>query len=187
MKFNYKIVPLLLGAMIYGNAFAVEYNKVQNNKSSIEFSYQQMGVGMNGKFNRFSSQINFDPAKPNLTKASFDIELASIDTGSAEADSEVVGKSWFNAKLFPTAKFVATNVSLTSENRYDVVGKLTIKGQSKDLKIPMSFSKNGNFGFLEGSFTIRRGDFKVGEGDWAKFDLVANDVQVRFKIAINGK
>jgi hypothetical protein len=35
---------------------------------------------------------------------------------------------------------------------------------------------------LEGRFTIRRGDFAIGEGAWSAFDVVANDVLVTFRI-----
>jgi polyisoprenoid-binding protein YceI len=37
-----------------------------------------------------------------------------------------------------------------------------------------------------GSFAIKRLDFKVGEGDWADTSVVANDVQVKFKLALQG-
>ena len=55
-------------------AHAVEYNQVQTDKSAINFTYKQMGVAVDGKFSRFSSQFNFDPAKPTAAKASFDVE-----------------------------------------------------------------------------------------------------------------
>lgn len=82
---------------------------------------------MNGKFKKFSSQVNFDPNKLATAKANFDIELVSIDTGSSESDGEVTGKLWFNTKNFPTAKFVSSSVKYISGNRYEVLGKLTIK------------------------------------------------------------
>jgi len=37
-----------------------------------------------------------------------------------------------------------------------------------------------------GSFALKRLDFKVGEGDWADTSVVANDVQVRFKLTLQG-
>ena len=38
-------------------------------------------------------------------------------------------------------------------------------------------------GVFEGEFVIRRGDFAVGEGAWAHFDVVANEVRVRYQIS----
>lgn len=179
------IIAAGLAALAAPLAQATEYTQVQPQQSNIAFSYKQMGVAMDGQFRRFSSSLAFDPAKPANAKASFDVDLASIDTGGAESDEEVAGKSWFNTKAFPKASFVSTSVKPLPNNRYEVAGKLSIKGRTQDIVVPASFTPNGKNGVFEGSFTIRRGDFAIGEGPWAKFDIVANDVQVKFRITAN--
>ena len=166
---------------------AAEFNAVQADKSSIAFTYKQMGVAIDGKFKRFSSQLSFDPTKPTAAKASFDVELASVDTGAPEGDDEVATKPWFNTKAFPTAKFVSTGVKALGGNKYEVTGQLSIKGKTQDVVVPASFTAQGNSGVFDGSFTIRRADFSIGEGSWAKFDIVANDVQIKFRITANSK
>jgi len=166
-------------------AHAVEYTQVQADKSAINFTYKQMGVALDGKFKKFASQLSFDPAKATAAKASFEVDLASIDTGAAEGDQEVAGKPWFNTKAFPTAKFVSTGVKALGGNKYEVTGQLTIKGKTQDVVVPASFAAQGNSGVFDGSFTIRRADFSIGEGSWAKFDIVANDVQIKFRITAN--
>ncbi len=163
--------------------YAAEFNQVQSQQSSIGFSYQQMGVSMDGRFRKFSSRIAFDPVQPAKAQAAFDIDLASIDTGAAESDEEVAGKSWFNTAGFPKANFVSSAVKPVGGNRYEVSGRLTIKGRSKDIVVPATFTQQGNNGVFAGGFTVRRADFAIGEGAWAKFDIVANDVQVKFRIA----
>jgi len=169
------------------SAHAVEYTQVQADKSSIQFTYKQMGVAVDGRFKRFSSQIAFDPAKPATARAAFDVELASVDTGAAEGDEEVAGKAWFNTRAFPTARFVSGSVKALGGNRYEVAGQLSIKGRTQDVVVPATFTAQGNSGVFDGSFTIRRADFAIGEGSWAKFDVVANDVQIRFRISAAGK
>ena len=37
-----------------------------------------------------------------------------------------------------------------------------------------------------GGFTLKRMDFKVGEGDWANTSIVADEVQVAFKLVLKG-
>ena len=169
------------------SAHAIEYNQVQADKSAINFVYKQMNVAVDGKFKRFSSQLSFDPAKPTAAKASFDVELASVDTGAQEGDDEVAGKPWFNTKAFPTAKFVSTGVKALGGNKYEVTGQLNIKGKTQDVVVPATFTAQGNNGIFEGSFTIRRADFSIGEGSWAKFDIVANDVLIKFRITAASK
>lgn len=166
-------------------AQAVEYNQVRPEKSAVDFTYQQMGVAVDGKFRKFSGQLNFDPAKPTAAKASIDVELASVDTGAAEGDQEVAGKAWFNTADFPTARFVSSSVKALGGNRYDVAGQLTIKGKTQPVVVPATVTAQGNSAVFEGAFTIRRADFTVGEGSWAKFDIVANDVRIKFRLTAN--
>lgn len=175
------IVALSVAALAL-QAHAAPYQSIVPAKSSVRFNYKQMGVAMDGRFKKFSAQVNFDPAKAEQAKASFEVELASVDAGSSEADDEVVTKSWFNAAAFPKATFVAKQIKQTAANQYDVTGALSIKGQTREVKFPMKHTAQGKDGVLTGSFTIKRGDFDIGEGMWAKFDVVANDIQVNFSL-----
>lgn len=168
-------------------AQAAEYTQVQADKSAINFTYKQMGVAVDGKFKRFSSQLAFDPARPASASASFDVDLASVDTGAPEGDDEVAGKPWFNTKAFPTARFVSTGVKPLGGNKYEVTGQLSIKGKTQPVVVPATFTAQGKSGVFDGSFSIRRADFSIGEGSWAKFDIVANDVLIKFHITANSK
>ena len=182
-----KKIILALALATAFSAQAVEYTQVQPDKSAINFTYKQMGVAVDGKFRKFTSQLNFDPTKPTAAKATFEVELASVDTGAPEGDQEVAGKPWFNTKAFPTAKFVSGAVKPLGGNKYEVGGQLTIKGKTQDVVVPATFTPQGNSGVFDGSFTIRRADFSIGEGSWAKFDIVANDVVIKFRITANSK
>lgn len=168
-------------------AQAVEYQQVVADKSEIQFIYQQMGVAMEGRFRKFASQLKFDPAKLATANALIEVDLASIDTGAPEGDQEVAGKTWFNTKIFPTAQFVSSGIKPLGNNRYEVLGKLTIKGKTQDVVAPAVFALQGNVAVFEGSFMLRRGDFAIGEGAWSSFDIVANNVTVKFRITATGK
>ena len=163
-------------------AQAAPYQSIVPAKSSVTFSYKQMGVAMDGRFKKFAAQVNFDPTKAEQAKASFEVDLTSVDTGSGEADQEVVTKSWFNTAAFPKAQFVAKQIKQTAPNQYEVQGTLSIKGLTRDVKFPMKHTAQGKDGLLTGSFTMKRADYTIGEGMWAKFDVVANDIQVTFFI-----
>ncbi len=169
-------------------AQAAPYTAIVPAKSSVTFSYKQMGVGMDGRFKKFAAQVNFDPTKAEQAKASLEVDLASVDAGSSEADDEVVTKSWFNAKAFPKASFVAKQIKQTAPNQYEVQGTLSIKGLAREVKFPMKHTAQGKDGLLTGGFTLQRADYTIGEGMWAKFDVVANDIQVNFSLtATTGK
>lgn len=175
----------LISSGLAPSVFAAEYTQVLADKSNIAFSYQQMGVSMDGRFRTFAaSQLSFDPTKPEASKAVIDVDLLSIDTGTPENDGEVAGKDWLNSKAFPTARFDVVSVKALGDNRYEAAGKLTIKGTTRDVVAPATFTEQGDAGVLEGSFTLRRGDYAIGEGEWSAFDIVANDIQVSFRVAV---
>ncbi|MFT3850733.1 MAG: YceI family protein [Propionivibrio sp.] len=167
-------------------AGAVEYKTVLADKSAINFSFKQMNVGMDGHFKKFSTQLSFDPANAANAKVSLDVDLASIDTGTADGNAEVAGKPWFNTSAFPTAKFVSSSVKPLGGNRYEVAGQLTIKGKTQPVVAPTTVTAQGDQATFDGSFTIKRADFAIGEGEWADFSVVANEIQVKFKILASG-
>ena len=176
----------LLSLMLPGSpASALEFKQVQTNESSVTFFYKQMNVPLDGKFNQFSAQISFDPANIAKAQAHFDINVTSIDTGSAEANEEVVGKLWFNAKAFPSASFVSTGIKALGGNRYQASGKLSIKGKTLDVVTPVTFQQTGSRGVFEGAFDIKRLDYAIGEGEWTDVSTVANEIQIKFHIVVN--
>jgi polyisoprenoid-binding protein YceI len=177
-----KIATAALALLAVTAAHAEEYNAVQADRSSVSFVFKQMNVPVDGRFGKFAAQLKFDPAKPATASAAIDIDLASIDAGSAEANDEVAGKQWFNTKAFPTARFVATSFRALGGNRYEAVGKLNIKGRTQEMVAPFAFTSQGRSGVAEGALTIKRADFAIGEGVWADFGTVANEVQIKFRL-----
>jgi polyisoprenoid-binding protein YceI len=173
------IVPCFLSEMSY----AQRVTAANLDKSSVTFVGKQMNVPTDGKFGKFALQIVFDPAKLNESRIQMDVDLASIDTGSVEANDEVKGKSWFDVKSNPTARFVSTAIKSLGGNRYEVTGKMTIKGRTKDVTAPFTFKPEGPGGTFDGAFTLKRLDYAIGEGAWADTDTVANEVQVKFRIS----
>ena len=167
-------------------AHAVEFKTVLADKSAINFTFKQMNVGMDGHFKKFSTQLAFDPANAANAKVSLDVDLASIDTGTADGNTEVAGKPWFNTQAFPTAKFVSTSVKPLGGNRFEVAGQLTIKGKTQPVVAPTTVTVQGDQATFDGSFVIKRADFAIGEGDWADFSVVANEIQVKFKVLASG-
>lgn len=170
--------------LLSAQAQAVEYNQIQTNQSALTFAYKQMGVSMDGKFNKFAAQISFDPAKLASAQAHIDVSLASIDTGSADADEEVAGKLWFNAKTYPLASFVSSGVKSLGGNRYQATGKLSIKGRTLDIVAPVTFQADGLKGLFDGSFNIKRTAYAIGTGEWADLGTVADDIQIKFHLVV---
>lgn len=155
-------------------------------QSEIVFTTKQMGVPVEGRFGKFSAQIALDPRQPAGGRVAFSIDTGSARFGAAETDAEVPKREWLNVPKFPQANFESTAIKALGGGRFEVAGKLTIKGTTQTVVVPVSVAQSGANSTATGTFTIQRLAFKVGEGDWADTQIVANDVAVRFKLALTG-
>ena len=172
----------ILVSMAIVSAQAAEFNQLQPQQSEVAFVFTQMNVPIDGKFRQFTGKLSFNPAKPTLAKAEISIALASIDAGSDEANDEVAGKLWFDTKTYPSANFVATEIKPLGDNRFNVTGTMRIKGKTHTVSTPATFTQDGNRAVFAGSFILKRADFGIGEGVWADFGTVANEIQIKFKL-----
>jgi polyisoprenoid-binding protein YceI len=50
----------------------------------------------------------------------------------------------------------------------------------------VALTQNGEHTTATGQFTIKRLAFKIGENEWADTSMVADDVQVKFKLVFTG-
>lgn len=155
-------------------------------QSEVGFVSKQMGVPVEGKFKQWTAKINFDPKKPESGSVAFSIQTGSASFGAAEIDGEVPKAEWFNAAKFPQASFASSAIKALGGGKFEVRGKLAIKGATQDVVVPVTVTQSGAASTAVGSFVIKRLDFKIGEGDWADTSIVANDVSVKFKLALTG-
>ena len=165
-------------------AFAQQ--KLLPQQSDVTFAIKQMGVPVEGKFKKFDAQLALDPKKPEAGKVTITIDTASASFGVADTDAELPKPIWFGAAKFPQATFQSSAIKAAGANRLDVAGKLGVKGNTRDVTIPVTLAQAGGVTTATGTFPIKRLDFKIGEGEWADTSMVANDVQVRFKLAFSG-
>ena len=187
MKTFIAIVLLALTAAATSATFAQpRAAQLVTAQSDLSFTSKQMGVSVDGKFKRFDAQLAFDPKKPETGKVSFGIDLASVTLGAPELEAELAKAIWFDSKNMPQASFASTAIKAAGPGKFDVAGKLTIKGQTRDIVVPITLTQAGAVSTATGGFVLKRLEFKIGDGEWADTSMVANDVQVKFKLSFNG-
>lgn len=177
----------LCALVLASSAQAVEYGTLERERSKVTFTYTQMGVGMEGGFKAFDAQLTFDPAKPEAARAALSVDLASIDTGLDEANSEAAGKDWFDVKQHPRATFEARKVEAVGDGKYAVTGTFTLKGRSRELTVPVTYKQDAGRGVFEGAFDLLRNDYGIGAGPWAAVDVVADKVAVTFALVFEAR
>ncbi|BDT61381.1 polyisoprenoid-binding protein [Massilia varians] len=178
-----KPMKSLLLASVLASAVAIAAPlKTDPAKSSVTATFKQMGVPVEAKFKQFSAQIDYDAAKPAASKASVDIQTASLDLGDPDYNKEVAKKEWFNTAQFPKASFVSTAIAPAGAGKLNVSGKLTIKGRSANVSFPLSVRAEGGKQVFEGQLPIKRLAFNIGEGEWKDTSMVADEVVIKFRV-----
>jgi polyisoprenoid-binding protein YceI len=152
----------------------------------ISFVSKQMGVPVEGEFKKFDAQIAFDPKKPEGGTVALQIDMASATLGVPQTDAELPKAPWFDTVRFPKASFQSSAIKSLGGGRFDIAGKLTLKGVTQELVVPVTITQSADRSTATGSFTIHRLAFKIGDGEWTDTSMVGDEVQVRFKLVLTG-
>jgi polyisoprenoid-binding protein YceI len=79
------------------------------------------------------------------------------------------------------ATFESTGVKAQGKNHYTITGKLTLRGITREVAVPVLLKAANAIGIFDGQLTLKRSDFKVGEGEWAD-SVVSDDIHIRFRM-----
>ena len=156
-------------------------------KSTFEYQFTQAGALNKGKFTKYTVTLDWSPDSLATSKLDVVVDMSSLDTGDKERDDTLKSADLLSTAKFPQSRFTSTQITKTA-NGYDAVGKLTIRGVSRDAHVPFSFKtadeQGKPAGSLLGKTTIKRLDFGVGQGDWKATDQVGNDVAVSYSLRL---
>jgi polyisoprenoid-binding protein YceI len=156
-------------------------------KSTFEYQFTQAGAANKGKFAKYTVTLDFSADSLATSKLDVVVDMNSLDTGDKERDDTLKSADLFSVAKYPQSRFTSTQITKTA-NGYDAVGKLTIRGVSRDAHVPFSFrtadEQGKPAGYLLGKMTVKRLDFGVGQGDWKATDQVGNDVSVSYSLRL---
>ncbi len=184
-----RMLRWLLGVGMISLAVAAQAQatqwKVDYAKSELTFTSKQMNVPVDGTFKHFQVALEFDPEQPGTSRANIEIDTHSIATGADDADEEAKTKTWLDVTTYPTASFVSTSVNRVDADHYTAIGTLTIKGTAKTATLPFAIKRlAGGTLQLAGQYTLKRLDFNIGGGVWGDTEVVADEVQLRYRLLL---
>jgi polyisoprenoid-binding protein YceI len=156
-------------------------------RSSLEFTFLQAGAKNTGRFPRFAVTLDCSGADPAGGRLEVTVEVAALDTGDKDRDDTLRSDDLFAAAKFPQAHFLATRIVKTAGG-YEAEGALTIRGVTRETKVPFTFREategGAAVGYLTGKALVRRLDFGVGQGEWKATDQAGNEVTVSFALRL---
>jgi polyisoprenoid-binding protein YceI len=157
-------------------------------RSTLDFQFQQAGAQNKGRFTKFPTTLDFSPDSPAGGKLDVVVDVNSLDTGDKERDDTLRTADMFDVAKYPQAHFTSTQITKTAAG-FDAVGKLTLRGVTREIHVPFVFrtadEQGKPVGYLTGKTTIKRLDFGVGQGDWKSTEWVGGDVVVAYALKLN--
>ncbi len=206
---NKLIIPILTALLLFsGNVFALSSSEKENNEknesmswtvdrdhSSINFPVRHFFTPVNGRFNDFEADIQFNPDAPENSRIDVTIPISYINTENARRDNHLASEDFFNSEQWPTMRFVSTNIQKTDDNEYVAVGELTIRDVTKTVELPFELlgimehpmMDDTQVAGIAASTKIKRTDFGVGVGDWAATLVVGDDVDITINLELTTK
>ena len=178
------LLSILPVSMAHADRIAIPVWTMQKENSHIKFEAKQMGAEVEGKFEKFESEIYFDPHILSTGNVKVTVDVASVNTDYDKRDATMTGKEWFDIENHPTVTFTCNNFQRVSgsaeKGEYSCDGKLKILDVTKDITLPFHLEiteANGKrIADMTSKLTLNRQDFKLGRGDWADSSIIGNDV-----------
>jgi len=155
-------------------------------QSEISFVSHQMGVPIDGRFLKFDAHVQFDPKAPQKGRFLIDVDVTSVSLPTSDAMEEVVKPAWFNSRNFPAARFASSEIRAIDKGHYEISGRLEIKGQSQDVVVPVAITQSAGVTTAAGEIVLHRLAFAIGDGEWRDTSVVADNVEVKFRLALTG-
>jgi len=147
-------------------AVAEDY-KIDKGHSQVGFTVKHLMISnVNGRFTEFDGTISFDPKDITKSTVHVSVKTPSITTDNASRDNDLHNSEFLDVAKFPEMMFQSTKVEKRAGD-YVLIGDLTLKGVTKRVEIPFTFSGPitdpwGNTRIAaEGSTVIDRRDFGV--------------------------
>ncbi len=156
---------------------------VDPQQSRLQFVGTQAGAPLRASFPAFTAAIDFSPAA--LSAAHFDvlIDTRSVDSQDADRDATMKGKDALDVAHWPTAHYVTKAIAASAAG-FHATGSLTLHGVTRDVPIDFQFATTASGARLEGSTTLKRLDFGVGQGDWKSTEWIADEVKISFSLLL---
>ncbi len=183
------LFPLVLMLAFGAAAQAAEHYVIDTKgmHAFITFRIQHLGYSwLEGRFNRFSGDFDYDEAHPENNRVKVDIDVTSIDTNNAERDKHLRDDRFFDTERFPRASFVSTGWEDHGNGRATLKGRFTLRGITKDIQIDVTQVGAGpdpwggfRRGFV-GTTTLHLSDYKMKKA--AMLGPAAENIQLWLSI-----
>jgi len=156
--------------------------EVMKADSAVNFSVKA-SVALEGKFDKWDATLTFSSTDATTGVLDVKIQADSVNTGSGMKDGKLKSKDFFDVNDDPYITFHSTKVVQTGPNTFELPGKFTIRGVSKDETLSFTASGQGTgAGEIKGTMAFDRKDYGMNSG--IPFIKIADRVEVSVDLKV---
>jgi polyisoprenoid-binding protein YceI len=125
--------------------------------SEVQFKVKHLVIStVSGFFKSFEGSLETESDDFEDAKISFALNIDSIDTNQTQRDEHLKSPEFFDAAQYPQITFTSTSFKKTDDDEFDLVGDLTIKGITKQVKLDAEFggSTDDFYGNTKAGFEV---------------------------------
>lgn len=109
--------------------------------STLAFTVRHLVVSkVHGRFPKWTAELDFDLEDLSQSRVSVEVDVASIDTQSADRDTHLRSADFFDVEKFPTATFRSTKFEKAGGDNYRIHGDFTLHGVTKPVVLDTEFN-----------------------------------------------
>jgi polyisoprenoid-binding protein YceI len=137
--------------------------KADTANAKVNFTVDGPFGTVHGSFKGLEASINFNEKNLSGSSITASIDAKTVSTGVSLRNSDLRNKEiWLNTDKFPRISFKSNKIEKTT-NGFMASGDLTIKGTTKPVNIPFTFTNKQSSGIFAGQFKIKREDYNIGK------------------------
>jgi len=153
--------------------------RVQPEASEITFKATSRLMSADGRFHRLAGLVVADPMDLTTATITLSIEAASIDTGIGMRDNHLRSEDFFDVRQFSSITFESLRVE-GAGRRATVFGRLTLRGVTRELAVPVEVDLTDLALVATGEFVINRRDYGIAYQ--SSVNPIGNEVRVAFTL-----
>ena len=110
--------------------------QLDSQHTGAHFKVRHMMISnVKGEFSRITGSVEFDPSNPSAARVEATIESASVNTREPQRDSHLKSRDFLDVGRYPKISFLSKRIVSTGEDRYEIVGDLTIRGVIREVTL----------------------------------------------------
>ena len=110
--------------------------QIDSAHSGIHFAVRHLVIAkVRGQFSRWTGALTVPDGDFSRATVDVTIDATSIDTGVADRDAHLKSADFFDVASFPELTFRGRRVEATGDDRFALIGDLTIRGTTREVAL----------------------------------------------------